>query len=294
MHEAEGNGSAVPRRRLGRNLRELRERASLSQDDAAIALDCSRQKIWRIESGAVPVRPGDVKVLCNLYGAGPVITRALVALALHTRDKGWWQEYADSLPNWFTRYIGLEAAASQLRFYQGEIIPALLQTRRYTETIYRDQPGFGAHQRERLVEVQLRRQRIITRCVPPAPRLDVILSETVLHRHIGVACDMWDQLRHLHQLSQRENVSVRIIPLTAEPTLAGAAGAFVLIDFPGGEDAGASTGTTIYSESLTQANHLDRPDEIRAYEDAWARLTASALDRERSAELIMKVLRAQG
>lgn len=285
MQVADGSGSAVPRRRLGRDLRELRERTRLSQDDAATALACSRQKIWRIESGAVPVRPSDVKVLCNLYRAGPTTTRLLVALAVQTRGKGWWQAYADVLPGWFSRYVGLEAAASRLRCHQGETIPGLLQTRRYADLIYREHPGLTWAERERMVEVRLRRQEILDRRTPPSPRLDVVMSEMVLHRRIGGPDDMAEQLRHLHRMSMRDNITVRIIPLTAGPALAGSAGTFVLLDFPAGRDTAPET-TTVYSEALTHASYLDRPDEICAYELAWDRLVGCALDEVRSRELL--------
>ncbi|MFY1669341.1 Scr1 family TA system antitoxin-like transcriptional regulator [Plantactinospora sp. WMMB334] len=132
---ADDIGSTVPRRHLGWFLREMRERERISHDSAASALDCSRQKIWRIEKGAVPVRAGDVRLLCDLYGASERISHALAALAAETRTKGWWHAYGDAVPAWFSLYVSLETVASRLRHYNGELVPGLLQTRRYADGV---------------------------------------------------------------------------------------------------------------------------------------------------------------
>ncbi|SCL28174.1 Scr1 family TA system antitoxin-like transcriptional regulator [Micromonospora inyonensis] len=47
----EDGASTVPRRQLGRMLRELRLAAGVTLDAAVVALQCSRQKVWRIETG---------------------------------------------------------------------------------------------------------------------------------------------------------------------------------------------------------------------------------------------------
>lgn len=229
---ADDIGSTVPRRELGRYLREMRERERISHDSAATALDCSRQKIWRIEKGSVPVRASDVRVLCDLYGADAKISQALAALAIETRTKGWWHAYGDAVPAWFSLYVGLEMAANRLRHYNGELVPGIVQTKRYAEAIFRNRPGMTDRDRERAVTVRLHRQGVLTRSLPAPPELDVILSEAVLRRPIADREGMRQQLRHLVSVTTQSNVSVRILPLAAGPTLASETGAFVLLDFP--------------------------------------------------------------
>ncbi|MFI6271432.1 helix-turn-helix domain-containing protein [Micromonospora zamorensis] len=106
-------GSTVPRRQLGRALRELRTEARMTLDGAARALERSRQKVWRIESGIGVVRGLDVRAMCELYGATPELTGPLTGLAGETRAKGWWPSYGDIVPDWFELYVGLEAAAGR-------------------------------------------------------------------------------------------------------------------------------------------------------------------------------------
>ncbi|MEV4760213.1 helix-turn-helix transcriptional regulator [Micromonospora sp. NPDC049559] len=283
-------GSTVARRRLGRYLRELRERARISQDEAATALACSRQKIWRIESGAVPVRPRDVKVLCNLYLAGPRITRELADLAGGTQAKGWWHAYGDGIPEWLSLGLGLEAAAERLRHYNGELVPELLRTVRYATAIGPYRSDLTEAQRYRADDIRARRQRLLSRQFPPPPRYEVVLSEAVLRRRIADRPGMRDQLDHLDRASGWPNVSLRVLPLEAGPTLAAAAGAFTILDFPPGDGMTAGEPTTVFRESLTGGGYLSRDTDVAAYEEAWAGLDKVALDESQSRALLRSVL----
>ena len=130
-------GSTVPRRQLGRALRDLRTEARMTLDGAAEALQCSRQKMWRIETGLGPVRGVDVEAMCELYGATPELTSALIALAGETKAKGWWHSYGDAIPEWFELYVGLESAASQLRCYDDTSGPGCFRRRGYARGVYR-------------------------------------------------------------------------------------------------------------------------------------------------------------
>lgn len=287
---AEDMGSTVPRRRLGRALRDLRTEAGITLDAAAEALECSRQKVWRIESGLGSVRGVDVRAMCELYRAKGELTRALTALAGETRAKGWWHAYGDAIPDWFELYVGLESAASQLRFYKNTLVPGILQTRDYALGIYRiDQPDMSEDDRERAVELRLQRQSLLTRRLPKAPRVQVVLCESVLLRPVGSSTTMADQLRRLLQLSEQPNVSIRILPLIAGPHHGAVGGEFVLLDFPLGNRSTPDP-SVVYSESWTGALYLDRPGELAAYEKVWSSLLTLALDEEESRHLIDKIL----
>ena len=68
-------------------------------------------------------------------------------------------------------------------------------------------------ERERLVEVRLQRQALLHRRLPRAPKFEVILAEAALLRTVGNAATMADQLRHLLEVGELSNVSVRAGPL---------------------------------------------------------------------------------
>ncbi|MDT0310523.1 Scr1 family TA system antitoxin-like transcriptional regulator, partial [Streptomyces sp. DSM 44917] len=183
---AEGTtGSTVPRRQLGRYLRELREAARLSVKAAAASLEWSTPKIWRIETGQVSLRSFDVRNMCEIYGASPEMTEALTGLAKETKARGWWHAYGDVIPEGFDLYVGLEEAAVSQDSYQSDIIPGLFQTEGYARDVIRTHTrGIGDAELEGRVRLRIERQTILTRVTAPLT-LRVALSETVLRRPVG-------------------------------------------------------------------------------------------------------------
>src|SRR5229473_8185023 len=127
----ETTGSTVPRRQLGRYLRELRAGQRITVKTAAEKLEWSETKVWRIETGQTSLRSHDVELMCRIYAAPPDLTEALMGLAKETKAKGWWHAYGDVIPEGFDVYIGLEEAVSSLSWYESELIPGLLQTEAY-------------------------------------------------------------------------------------------------------------------------------------------------------------------
>ncbi|MCX4391279.1 helix-turn-helix domain-containing protein [Micromonospora peucetia] len=285
---AEDPGSTVPRRQLGRALRELRNEAGMTLDGVAGALRCNRQKVQRIEGGIGAVGKADVQAMCKLYGAASELAGALIGLARQTKEKGWWHAYGVAVPDWFDLHGGLESAACRLREYHGMLVPALLQTRAYASAVCLHRPGVTADERDRLVEARVQRQSLLRLRLPPLPRFEVVLSEAVLLRVVGDAATMTDQLRHLLDAGRLPHVSIRVLPLAAGLHVGAGAGAFVLLDFSVGNRVEPEP-PVVYSESLTGALYLDRPWELAAYEKIWTSLDALALDEEESRRLIIKV-----
>ena len=91
-------GSTVPRRQLGRYLRDLRGQGRLTVRAAASRLEWSEAKIWRIETGQTSLRSLDVETMCRIYGAPPDLTEALMGLAKEAKARGWWHAYGDVIP----------------------------------------------------------------------------------------------------------------------------------------------------------------------------------------------------
>ncbi|WP_442931211.1 helix-turn-helix domain-containing protein [Micromonospora sp. NBC_00389] len=287
---AEDIGSTVPRRQLGRLLRQYRNEAGVTLDAAAEALEYSRQKIWRIECGTGSVRVLDVKAMCDLYGVSPEMTEAMRGLAVETKSKGWWHAYGDAVPSWFELYVGLESAASRLRGYDESLIPGILQTRAYADALFRLGRMLSDDEREQAVEVRLQRQALLTRRLPAAPRLEAVLSEAVLRRTVGGQTTMAAQLDHVLKLAELPTVSVRVLPLAAGPQPGAVAGTFMILDFPPGNGGRAvPEPSVVYSESLTGALYLDKPDELAAYERVWRGLDSLSLHEAESKDMIKRI-----
>ena len=128
----------VRRKRLGTELRRLREQACLTCEGVGQRLDCSGTRISRIETGRISVRPGDVRELLEIYGVTGEEAGALVELAREARRKGWWHRFGPVMPSWLEPYLGLEAEAARLRDFQSMVLPGLVQTEdRSASTILR-------------------------------------------------------------------------------------------------------------------------------------------------------------
>jgi transcriptional regulator with XRE-family HTH domain len=286
-------GSTVPRRQLGRYLRQLREEAQITVKAAADALEWSTPRLWRIEKGAVPMRALDVKTMCQVYGIGPDITEALMGLARETKARGWWHSYGDAIPAWFELYVGLESAASRLRKYESELVPGLLQTKAYaTDTFRVGRPDISQAELDRNVAVRLGRQGLLSRRVPVAPQLDVVLNEAALRRPIRDRDAMAAQLEHLVDVAHRPNVSLRALPQEAGLHRASPCGSFTILEFPEGTGGREGEPPTVYSDNLTGALYLDKPAEVAAYAEVWSSLVDACLDEPRSMELITAIARS--
>jgi transcriptional regulator with XRE-family HTH domain len=282
----EVTGSTVPRRQLGRYLRDLRNQAGMLVKDAAKQLEWSEAKMWRIETGQVSLRSLDVEAMCRAYGAEPGITSALMGLAKETKARGWWQGYGDAVPEWFDLYVGLEAAASRLFLYEQELVPGLFQTEDYARTlITADHPDEDEAEIERRVRLRMARQGVVRRMIDP-PALQVVLNESVLRWPVGGAVVMAGQLARLAEASDLPNVSLRVVPFSVGFHPGIVSGSFNILRFPlngNGED---SEPPTVYADLFTGALYLDKPSEIERYSQAYGAIWLRALDERSSGDLI--------
>ena len=281
-------GSTVPRRQLGRYLRELRTEAGLTIKDAARGLEWSETKIWRIESGQTSLRSFDVEVMCRVYGAKADITQVLMGLASQTKARGWWQAYGDAVPGWFDMYVGLEGAANRLSLYGQEVVPGLFQTERYAAVVITaNHPDETAEETGKRVSLRIARQAVIRREID-RPELQVALSESVLRRPVGGPAVMAEQLRHLAQASGLPNVALRVVPFSAGYYPGIVTGSFNVLRFPPGHGGQESEPPTVYKDTYTGALYLDKEQEVAKYSEAFAGIWSQALDEPASRELIQQ------
>lgn len=123
----------VRRRRLGQELRRLRELKGMTAEEVAERLLVSQSKISRLENGRRSISQRDVRDLCGVYEVEDHrIVDSLMQMAKDSRQQGWWHSFGD-IP--YSVYIGLETDAASLRAYEPQIVPGLLQTRPYAEAL---------------------------------------------------------------------------------------------------------------------------------------------------------------
>ena len=173
--------STLPRRQLGRFLREHREATGLSLAKAAGLAELSQAALQRIEAARTKkVRTVDVRALCELYEVPRDEAVRALDLAEQAKVTSWYTAFAGlySDPT-FNMYVELEASARKMVIYN-EIVPGLLQTRDYAnELISNFYADSDADEIQRRVELRMRRQAIVTRRAAPT-ELDVLLHESAL------------------------------------------------------------------------------------------------------------------
>jgi len=282
----ETTGSTVPRRQLGRYLRELRGSQRITVKTAAEKLEWSEAKIWRIETGQTSLRSLDVEAMCRVYGAPKHMTEALMGLAKETKARGWWHTYGDVIPEWFDVYIGLEEAASEISWYEPELVPGLLQTEDYARTVIREnKPDVDEEEINRRVHVRIARQALVRRATAP-PMLRVVLNESILRRPVGGLQVMVGQLDRLAEAGELANVSLRVVPFSAGFHRGLLSGPFEILRFPENGNGTESEPPTVYADGFTGALYLDKPHEVERYTWAFGSISQVSLDEPKSASLI--------
>lgn len=206
----------IHRRRLRNELRRAREAANKSQRDAFSAMDWSLSKLIRIETGTVSVSTNDLRALLTFYGVDAERIDALVEVAKAARETPKWGLYRDVASPEYIAFLGYEASAAIIRNFEPLTVPGLLQTEEYArETITKGEPSdrLDSARIDALVDLRMERQEILFREVAPA--LHFIIDEGVIRRMVGGRSCMRRQLVQLRELTDQDNVTLRIVRFDA-------------------------------------------------------------------------------
>lgn len=279
---ADRGSPTIRRRLLGMKLRELRISAGLHLDQVAKMLECSESKVSRIETGDVRVTPRDVGDLLEFYGVTEAQQEELMQAARKARETGWWQAYNDVLPSSASAYIGLEAAADEIRTYEALLVPGLLQTTAYAEAVIRVlHPNLLPHEVNRLVELREGRQAMLRQDDPPA--IWAILDEAVVRRPVGGPKVMRQQLQRLVDDSALETLTIQVLPFQAGEH-AGMYGSFTILGFRDSTQLDA-----VYLENPAKELAMEKDEDLLPFTRAFEHLRASAIDPETSAALLVEL-----
>jgi hypothetical protein len=268
------------RRRLARELTRLREATGMTIRDAATALEWDPSKLSRVEGTQRGIIVRDVRRLLNLYGITDETQReALFEMSRQSKQRGWWQAYADVMPSEYANLIGFEAEATEIRAYEPELIPGLLQAEDYARAIIRlGRPGDTTAEIDRRVGVRITRQQVLDRDDPPAMR--VVLNEGAVRRVVGGPEVMRGQLRRLAAERARSNVLIQVLPFSAgeHPAMSGP---FTILSFPEPGDRPVVT-----LENMASTLSLEHDDDLRQYLRAFDFLQAAALGPRESRDML--------
>lgn len=272
----------VRRRRLGGELRRLREASDLTTYDAARHIECSQAKMSKIETGRVPVKSLEIKALLELYGASVEQIESLLALARQSQQRGWWQAHGAAVPDWFAPYLGLEAEAKSLCMYEAAVIPGPLQTPDYARALADASVQVADEDIERVVALRLARQARLT--AANSLQLWTVVDEAALRRPVGSPANRLAQYEHLLEMTARPNVHLQVLP-TSVGAHAGLGGSFIVIGFPDQLD-----GDVVYLEYQVGALYLERKPEAERYSMMFDQLRTEAIGLAESAALVYRLI----
>lgn len=286
-------GSTVPRRQLGRYLRDLRTQTGMTIPEVAKLIQRSPSTLQRIEKGELPqkIRTVDIRELCNVLDADETMTAAITGLAEQANVKSWWHEYGTLIPKDFDVYMGLESAAEQLTSYSPDAVIGLLQHPDYARVLVRGvYPAGTPEEIEQRVHLKQRRQALITRKRQPA-QLNVVLGEASLRRVVGNRKIMSRQARHLADASTLPNVSLCVLPFDAGIPMGDPVGLFTILNFGMSAKGEPVEPPVVYLENFTGDMYLEKQADVDRYHEAHQAIRRAALDEKMSRDLFRQVAR---
>ena len=258
-------GPVVQRIMLGGELRALREAAKISTEDAATALGWYRAKVSKVETGTVRLTANELSSLLRLYRVDEATSERVQRLGEEARRK----TTPARVPDWASKYVSLEASATEIKIFFGDSIPGLLQTRDYARAVLSTSVVVPPADVEQMATS---REHRAERLRSGVPLLWVVLGEEALRRTVGSPQIQRGQLLRLRELAELPNVTVQIMPLSGGAHTA-LGMTFILLDL--------GRSRTVYIEGLTSADYLVRPQHIQTYNLAFDRLRVASLgDRE--------------
>jgi len=261
-------GATIAKRRLSRRLAELRVASGYTANHVCDILNWGRGKVGRFEANQWK-RPemSDIRDLLRIYDADTTTADELEDLAIRARARPWWREYPEIFGNEFP---GFENDATHIRVFMPLILPGLLQTAAYVEAGLRTGPRSPAW-RQKALETRLRRQEILSRTGPTAPKVVAVITEASLLFRWGTRADQYEQIAHLAEVSGRPNVELRIQRFADGP-YPGMLSMINILSFPEGEP------SLVFMETDYAIEEVSNADSVSAYEEAFSRARDGALE----------------
>jgi transcriptional regulator with XRE-family HTH domain len=267
----------LPARQLGRQLKRMRERLGMTQDEAGTPLRMSTSKLSRIETGYLPPYH-DFRALLDRYNVVVSDWDEYIAAYDRAKEKGWWHHYGVGNRG----FLPIEAEASKVKLFQFGYIPGLLQTEAYMREVF----AAGRKQLkpkvlENQVTVRLLRQLRLTD--EPILKFHAIIDEYALRKPILGQVDRQEQLRHLVERAQLPNVTLQIVPEDVG-AYDGQNGNLIIASFDDSEEPDIA-----YVEHIFGSVHVEKEAEVSAAKLAFKDFADRALDAEDSIALIERL-----
>ncbi|MFE9253285.1 DUF5753 domain-containing protein [Streptomyces sp. NPDC007088] len=211
-----------------------------------------------IEQGRRALKPEHAARLDELPHTNGVLSAALGHLP-----------EVDRTPAWVAEYLGLEATAVSLSWYENGVLPGLLQTTDYARAILSNRvPPFDSDEINEQTDLRIERQAVFNRKPPPA--LSFVVWEPVLTLRLGTLAQHREQIQHLRTMADHPGVTIQILPRTATEH-AGLDGPFILVETPDFQHIG-------YTEIQDSSRIIVDPNMVSILTRRYAMLRTQALN----------------
>ncbi|MET9324032.1 helix-turn-helix transcriptional regulator [Streptomyces sp. NPDC003038] len=201
-------------KRLGAELRKLRNAADATTEYAAGLLGLDRTKVSNMEAGIRAASPERVRILASNYEcADKAYVEAVVAMA-DNRTRGWWEQYRGSLPQGLLDVAELEWHATRLRTMQTVHLPGLLHLSEYARAVFASAiPPLPTSEVELRVTHRLLRQQVLEG--ENAREYAGYVHEAAVRMQFGGRRATRAQLEHLCLMSERPHITLRVLTVEA-------------------------------------------------------------------------------
>lgn len=190
----------------------------------------------------------------------------------------WPLLHKATFPAFVRPFVELEATATQIRSFECQLAPGLLQTPAYAHAVLAARASHPtADVLDEAVSARISRQALLTGA--PAPMCWFVLDEAVLRRLVGSRDTMRAQLVRFVEVSELPNVFLQVVPFDAGE-YPGLDGGLTLLSFADGPDVGYIEGHG------GSAVLIESPGPVAECNLAFDLIRATALSPKRSRDLI--------
>ncbi|MGW0328989.1 DUF5753 domain-containing protein [Nocardia sp. NPDC003183] len=266
------------RQALGLRLRGLRLAAKLTGRDLAQQAGWNNSKVSRFEHGKQVPTSADIHTWCTITDSARQIPDLLATVRNIDAD---YLELRRVTARRLQQDVGrMEASVEQIRGYESDVIPGLLQTRAYATAILQTVIAFEAGEEEVDAAVDERVKRRTAVLDNNAPRCHFILGEQALYSSFGDDEVMIEQLEQLLDDTQQPWLELGIVPRTAYPRVLTTSFAIY----------GGSDTIHVGVELLTEVSSITDPGDTSRYEKGFRLLSETAEAGDSARELIRQAL----
>ena len=257
-------------RTFGAFFQALREHAGLSREEFANLVRFSKHTVASVELGRRMPDMVRVERAEEVTGNTGALRKAFPKVA----------RQQPGLATWFRRWALLETAAITLYTYECRLIPGLLQTAAYAQTLFTNQlPPLTDEQIEAQWAARAERQQLL-RELPNTP-FSFILEEQLFLRRTGGVEVTRELIDHVLEIAALRNVEIQVMPLVKEAH-AGLAGPMQLLETPDNK-------WFAYCEGQRGGMFVTDSKEISVLQKRYARMRSQALTLEDSVSLLERM-----